>query len=133
MKKILSLLLLLTCTVFSVQAQIYNEIDSNGNITQRDESDNKNFNPNNRDSVKNDKIIPHGVWVWTVDRTFGDITPAELDTMPHLYQNSIYSTGVYGEYNTIGNNFSSRLSRIFIDRPVISNFYFTDSYDYMHN
>ena len=132
MKKILSLLLLLTCTVFSVQAQIYNEIDSNGNITQRDESDNKNFNPNNRDSVKNDKIIPHGVWVWTVDRTFGDITPAELDTMPHLYQNSIYSTGVYGEYNTIGNNFSSRLSRIFIDRPVISNFYFTDSYDYMH-
>ena len=68
--------------------------------------------------------------MWTVDRRFGDIRPAELDTMPHLYQNSIYNTGLYGEYNTTGNNYSPRLSRIFIDRPQTDQFFFTQPYDY---
>lgn len=111
-----------------MHAQVYNQIDESGNITQRDER-NGIFNPNSRDSVKN-KEIPRGVHVWTVDRHFGDIRPAELDTMPHLYQNTIFNTGVYGEYNSIGNNYTPRLSRIFIDRKPTSNFYFTQPYDY---
>ena len=129
-KRILFFLLLSTaCTTFNVQAQVFNEIDEDGNITQRNE--NRNFNPNRRDSVNRNKEVPKGVWAWTIDRTFGDVTPTPLDTMPHLYQNSIYSTGRYGEYNTIGNNYSPRLNRIFIDRPATSQFLFTDTYSYV--
>ncbi len=128
MKKETATLLLFACIATAVQAQVYNQIDENGQITQRDER-NGNFNPNRRDSVQN-KEIPRGVRAWTVDRQFGDIHPTELDTMPHLYQNTIFNTGIYGEYNSIGNNYSSRLSRIVIDRPQTSQFFFTQPYDY---
>lgn len=128
MKKEITTLLLLVCMATAVQAQVYNQIDEDGFITQRDES-NGNFNPNRRDSVQN-KEIPRGVHVWTVDRHFGDIHPAEVDTIPHLYQNTIFNTGVFGEYNTTGNNYTPRLSRIFIDRPVADEFFFTQPYDY---
>ena len=128
MKKEIATLLLFACIATAVQAQVYNQIDENGQITQRDER-NGNFNPNRRDSVQN-KEIPRGVRAWTVDRQFGDIHPTELDTMPHLYQNTIFNTGIYGEYNSIGNNYSSRLSRIVIDRPQTSQFFFTQPYDY---
>ena len=103
------------CTVSIAQGQVMNQIDANGNITQVDPN-NQNFNPNSHDSLHNNKEVPKGVWAWKIDRRFGDIIPTQPDTVPHLYQNSIYATGLYGEYNTIGNNFSSRLSRIFIDR-----------------
>ena len=121
-------ILVLSCMATAVQAQVYNQIDEDGNITQRDES-NGNFNPNRRDSVQN-KEIPRGVRAWTVDRLFGDIRPAELDTMPHLYQNTIFNTGVYGEYNTTGNNYTPRLSRIVTDRPLHARFFFTQPYDF---
>ena len=124
------LLLLIVCIPCGVQAQVYNEMDADGNINQYNESGYQNFNPNKRDSVKGEKEVPKGVWVWTVDRRFGDIRPAEHDTMPHLYQNSIYNTGLYGEYNTTGNNYSPRLSRIFIDRQLTDEFFFTQPYDY---
>ena len=125
--------ILLAACVVMAQAQGYNQMDASGNITQYGMDDNGtgNFNPNKRDSLKSDKEVPKGVWAWTVDRHFGDITPTELDTMPHLYQNSIYATGRYGEYNTLGNNYTARLSRIFIERPAISDFFFVDNYDYV--
>jgi len=135
MKKILSLLFTLSaCTALSLQAQVYNEMDADGNITQRSEQDGtyQNFNPNRRDSVKTNKEVPKGVKAWTVDRHFGDVRPADLDTVPHLYQNSIFATGLYGEYNTIGNNYTTRLSRIFIDRPHTSEFFFVDGYSFMN-
>ena len=124
------LLLLMVCMPRGVQAQVYNEMDADGNINQYDESGNQNFNPNKRDSVKGEKEVPKGVWVWTVDRRFGDIRPAEHDTMPHLYPNTTFNTGTYGEYNTTGNNYSPRLSRIFIDRRQTEEFFFTQPYDY---
>lgn len=128
MKKHLYILLFLIGIAPAVQAQVYNQIDEMGNITQRDEN-NGNFNPNNRDTVRH-KEIPMSVHAWTIDRHFGDIRPTELDTMPHLYQNSIFNTGIFGEYNSTGNNYSPRLSRIFIDRPMTSDFFFTQPYDY---
>ena len=120
---------LLTACMTTMQAQTIQEMDGNGNVTNSF-GPNGNFNPNKRDSLGSNKEIPRGVWAWTVDRRFGDITPCELDTMPHLYQNSIYNTGRYGEYNSIGNNYSTRLSRIFIDRKPFSEFYFVDGYDF---
>lgn len=126
------LIILLLSALFAVNlpAQVYNEMDADGNITQRDERESGNFNPNRRDSTHSSKEIPHGVYVWRIDRRFGDVRPAELDTMPHLYQNSIYSTGLFGEFNTTGNNYTPRQSRIFIDRPKTSEFFFTQPYDY---
>ena len=128
-KKRYLLLLVAACTALALQAQVYNEMDTNGNITQVDEYG--NFNPNRRDSTKSsNKEVPKGVKAWTVDRRFGDIRPAELDTMPHLYQNTIYNTGVYGEYNSTGNNYTPRQNRIFTDRRAFGEFIFVDPYDY---
>ena len=129
-----ALYFLLTACMTTMQAQVFQELDANGNVSQSYNADgttNGNFNPNRRDSLGSNKEVPKGVWAWKVDRIFGDITPCELDTMPHLYQNSIYSTGRYGEYNTVGNNYTTRLSRIFMDRTPTSEFYFVDGYDYM--
>lgn len=129
MTRILSIILFALCTVMTVQAQIVTDAD--GNVVQNpNDLLNRNFNPNNRDSLNSDKEVPKGVWAWTVDRRFGDITPTPLDTMPHLFQNSIYATGRYGEYNTIGNNYAARQSRIFIDRKPTSQFFFTDAYSF---
>ncbi len=124
--------MLTACIASSLQAQVYNEMDASGNITQRNEngSQSNSFNPNRRDSTKTNKEVPKGVWAWKVDRRFGDVIKAELDTMPHLYQNTVYNTGVYGEYNSIGNNYSSRQNRIFTDRKPFGEFIFVDSYDY---
>ncbi len=113
----------------AVPAQVYNEVDEMGNVTQRTTGQ-RGFNPNSRDSVKQHKEVPRGLRVWTIDRRFGEVTPAQTDTMPHLFQNTIYNHGLYGEYNTIGSNFTPRLSRIVIDRPETSEFFFTQPYSY---
>jgi len=126
---ILTILLLAGITAVSTKAQTYNSVDTSGNINQYD--DNGTFNPNRRDSTKTHKKIPRGVKAWRIDRRFGDVIPTELDTMPHLYQNSIYATGLYGEYNTLGSNYTPRQNRIFTDRADVSDFFFTQPYDYM--
>ena len=124
-----ALYFLLAACMTTMQAQVFQELDANGTITQSYNADgttNNNFNPNRRDSLGSNKEVPKGVWAWTVDRKFGVITPCELDTMPHLYQNSIYNTGLYGEYNSLGSNYTTRLNRIFIDSRPTSQFYFVD-------
>ncbi len=110
-------------------AQDYNQIDVDGNVTRRSEQGNGNFNKHKTDTTKA-KDIPRGLHVWTIDRRFGDIRPAEIDTMQHLYMNTIFNTGLYGEYNSVGNNYTARQSRIFIDRPEISDFFFVQPYSW---
>jgi hypothetical protein len=44
--------------------------------------------------------------------------------------NTVFTTGLRGEYNTTGNLGAPRINRIFIDRPENSQFIFTDPYDY---
>lgn len=125
----ISLLLAWLPLMLSAQTddQTYNQIDEFGNITQR--SENRNFNPHNNDTTRKSKVVPMGLKVWTVDRKFGDIYKAEVDTLPHLYPNTTLSMGKYGQYNTIGSNYLARQNRIFIDRPAFSQFYFTDVLD----
>lgn len=115
-------------SLLSSHAQTYNQVDAEGNFTQRNES-NGNFNPHNRDTTSTDKEVPKGIYVWTVDRKFGDIRKAEVDTLPHLYPQSTFATGRYMQFNTIGSNFTARQNRIFIDRPVEREFLLTDAYD----
>ncbi len=130
MNRLLIHLLFLLCGISAVHAQTYNQMTPDGNITQRDESRGGNFNPNSRDTTKTNKEIPIGLGYWKVDRRFGDVIKSEPDTIPHLYQNSIYNTGIYGEYNSLSNNYTARQSRIFIERPETSEFYFTQPYSF---
>ena len=107
-------------------AQTFGQTDDMGNNSQMVK--NRNFNPHNRDTTQQ-KTVPKGIYVWTVDRRFGDIMPAEVDTMPHLYPQSTMAPGMYGQYNTIGSNYTARQSRIFADRRPVSQQMFTDAYD----
>lgn len=45
--------------------------------------------------------------------------------------NSIFTTGLHGEYNTTGNLGAPRQARIFIDRNETNNFIFVNPYDYV--
>ena len=119
-------------TFSPLSAQVYNQIDEDGNVTQRDERKNRNFNPHNNDSTSSNKEVPVGIHVWTVDRKFGDVIPAVVDTMPHLFMNTTFNTGLYGEFNTTGNNFTARQSRIFVDRSIGEQFMFTEPYSYFN-
>lgn len=126
-------IVLLTACLMPAYGQTYNQIDENGRVSQRseDRERNRNFNPNSDDSTKT-KEIPIGIKVWTVDRKFGDITPAEIDTMPHMFMRTTFNEGLRGEYNTIGNNYSARQNRIFADRKLTSQFMFTQPYSYVN-
>ena len=81
--------LLLSSLHLVAQIQDFNQVDVNGNITQRNGVNNNITN----DSInKNkDKEIPKGLKVWTVDERFGDISPATPDTLSHMFQNSIFT------------------------------------------
>lgn len=115
----------------TVTAQIYNQMDESGQITQIDETANRNFNKHNKDTSHVNKEIPKGLYVWNIDRKFGDMTPAKPDTMPHLFMNTVFNTGLYGEYNTTGNNYTARQSRIVMDCPLTEQFIFTQPYSHM--
>ena len=115
------------CSIFTASAQdTYNQIDEMGNVTQR----NQNFNKHNNDTTSKNKEIPKGLQAWTVDRKFGNVIPTTPDTLAHLFPNSLLNSGMYGQYNTIGNNYSARENRIFIDRKESSSFIFTDPYSF---
>ena len=85
---------------------------------------------NSADSLGTDKEIPIGLHVWTVDRRFGDIKAATPDTLPHMFMNTIFTTGLRGEYNSTGNLGAPRINRVFIDRPQTESFIFTQPYDF---
>ncbi|MCR5130889.1 MAG: putative porin [Prevotella sp.] len=108
-----------------LHAQI-NSIDPSGEITTRDQ------NRSMGDSLGSDKEIPVGIKVWTVDERFGDRREAQVDTLPHMFPNTIFTTGMRGEYNSTGNLGAPRINRIFIDRQnTESQFLFTQPYDFV--
>lgn len=131
---VLSVAILLTATASNAVAQIdnrngnqfdqFNQMSPDGNISQRSSR-------NMADSLGTDKEIPKGIKVWTVDQRFGDRRQAELDTMSYMYPNTIFTTGLRGEYNTTGNLGAPRINRIFINRAETDQFLFTQPYDYI--
>lgn len=127
MKKIIAHILLLV-PVLPALAQYddtINSIDTDGNIT------NGRSRKNIADSLGTDKEIPEGIYVWKVDPKFGDRVMAQPDTIPHMFMNSIFTTGLRSEYNSLGNLGSPRQARIYIDRREESDFIFTDPYDFV--
>ena len=130
LQRVIVTLITIHISLFTASAQdrrTFNQVDESGNITQR--TDNDNFNKHSNDTTKN-KEVPKGYYSWTVDRKFGDIIPATPDTVHHLFVNTIFNSGIHGEYNTTGNNYTARQSRIFIDRRESSSFIFTDPYSF---
>lgn len=131
---VLAVAILLTATASNAVAQIdnrngnqfdqFNQMSPDGNISQRSSR-------NMTDSLGTDKEIPKGIKVWTVDQRFGDRRQAELDTMSYMYPNTIFTTGLRGEYNTTGNLGAPRINRIFINRAEADQFLFTQPYDYI--
>ena len=131
---VLAVALLLTAAASNAVAQIdnrngnqfdqFNQMSPDGNTNQRSSR-------NMADSLGTDKEIPKGIKVWTVDQRFGDRRQAELDTMSYMYPNTIFTTGLRGEYNTTGNLGAPRINRIFINRAEADQFLFTQPYDYI--
>ena len=102
----------------------FNQIDTDGNTIQRN-------NKSKKDSLGSNKEIPEGIKVWTVDTRFGDRKAAVPDTLSHLFMNSIFTTGLRGDYTTTGNLGAPRINRIVTDRPFGSQFIFTQPYDFI--
>lgn len=149
MKQRLTLILCLClCTVLPSVAQYPatsyttdaygNLVDAYGNIIEVDEYGNPILDENNnfiwgRDTTsKEEKIIPIGSYAWTINGRFGDVIPAEVDTLPDNFQNFNLTAGPTGQYNFLGNLGSPRLSRLFFDRKPYSNFIFADPFDYFY-
>ena len=126
MKKLLIFLTFAGFT-YSLSAQEFNTLREDGQFTPAQQRRNQGS-----DSIQSQhKEVPKGLKVWTVDELFGDRTPAIPDTVSHMYMNSIFTTGLRGEYNTLGNLGTPRLSRIFIERPDFENeFIFIQPFSY---
>lgn len=125
MKKLFTILFAASLISVNVMAQTddtYNQINADGTVNRRSSQ--------NADSLGSDKEIPKGIKTWTVSRKFGDRTPVQVDTLSHMFMNTIFTTGLRGEYNTTGNLGAPRINRIFIDRPETEQFIFTQPYDY---
>ena len=105
-----------------------NNFEDNG-FDDQGINESSNFNPHKNDSTKKNKEIPKGIYAWTVDRKFGDIRKVDVDTMPHLYPQSTLAMGKQMQFNTLGNNYTARQNRIFIDRKEKQQFAFTEVYD----
>ena len=114
---------LLATVVVGAKAQTISERNEDGSYTD--------VASLSRDSLKSSgKEVMQGIKVWTVDERFGDVRPAEPDTLQHMFMNDIFSSGKRGEYNTTGNLGSPRLNRIFIDRQQPQQFMFLQPLDY---
>lgn len=127
-RKLLFLCTILCVNVLAALAQSSNETLSDDGFTVVDNS----FNPNAaRDSLKaSHKKVPQGMYIWSIDKRFGDITPQVRDTTQHLFMNTIFTTGRYGEYNTTGNLGSPRIARIATDRDFSPRDEFLEPYSF---
>lgn len=122
--KILTLLFFIFPSIsFAQFDDNYNQIYAEGNMISRNKT-------NRKDSLKNEKEIPEGIKVWTIDSRFGDRKPAIPDTLSHMFMNTVFTTGLRGEYNTTGNLGAPRINRIFTDRQNEGQFIFTQPFDF---
>lgn len=122
--KILTLLFFIFPSIsFAQFDDNYNQIDAEGNMSSRNKT-------NRKDTLKNEKEIPEGIKVWTIDSRFGDRKPALPDTLSHMFMNTVFTTGLRGEYNTTGNLGAPRINRVFTDRQNEGQFIFTQPFDF---
>ncbi len=129
---ILTLLVLCCHTHVAAQQTISsrnNSLGSSASGLDRNQLD-RNGNPIDSTAVNDASSVPIGLYAWKVDNRFGNITPVPIDTLQHAFQNTNDMGGMTGQFNYLGNLGSPRLSRIFFDRRDVSQFLFTDPYDF---
>ena len=130
MKRYLSIVVFNFVALTLVHAQ-----DSYEGLEDQFDASTNTFNPNGKSKGKGSgkedkKEAPRGMYVWTIDPLFGDRIPVERDTLQHLFMNTVFTSGMHGEYNTTGNLGAPRQNRIFIDRSHIPTYLFTDALDF---
>ena len=147
MKKFLLALLLILLLPASVVGQNFGDDNkyrrlgqgSNRNNINQSESSDENANEENgsnifgrhKDKNKKKNQIPTGLRVWEADPRFGTVDSVQIDTFSHNFQNANFTEGIHGQYNTLGNLGSPRLSRLFANRPLdFSYFFFKEPYDF---
>lgn len=109
----------------AIHAQrIISELESNTDLSM-------DARPDSVSSSSKDKkkVVPNDVRAWNVDEKYGNITPTHVDTLHHMFMNTDLPEGLQGQYHTLGNVGSPRLSRIFMQRPDMPDFIFTWPYD----
>lgn len=77
--------------------------------------------------------VPEGIFAWHINDRFGDILPANYDTIPHRFQNENQTMGPMGHYNYTGNLGAPRISRYFYEQGAnmqTNPFIFKIPYDY---
>jgi hypothetical protein len=125
MRKLFYIIAMLVGVTAGAFAQDFNQLNSDDTFAP---VTNKRITS---DSIQSQhKEIPRGVKMWTVDELFGDREEAEPDTAGYMFMNTIFTTGLMGEYNSLGNLGSPRISRIFADRYEEDNYMFLRPYDF---
>ncbi|MGL5271920.1 MAG: putative porin, partial [Phocaeicola sp.] len=131
MKRIVACLLIITASLqVSLFAQnVLNPMGSSASGLDQGNYD-RNGNPIDTTAVVDSKSVPIGLYSWKVDNYFGNITEVPVDTIQLGFQNSNDTGGYTGQYNYLGNLGSARISRIYFDRNDVSQFMFSDPYDF---
>lgn len=128
MRNLLVIVLFVISSGLSAAAQ--NLFDENGNRIDGSDRQNQSHFASDEDSTDTEEEIPVGMFVWKVNDTFGDRIKSEIDTMSYQFQNANFTDGVTGQYNTLGNMGSPRISRLYMARKVMSDFIFADPFDF---
>lgn len=71
-----------------------------------------------------------GIRTWTVDEMSGLTDSVAVDTMPHNFQNTMYTEGYKGFYSSLGNMGSPRQARVFTLRPEMNYYIFSQPFDF---
>ncbi len=132
MRKPNILLIFFLMLATAVTAQDYNDFNrltDNGDFTSAEMRNRRDRL--RRDSAKTNTEVPERLNVWTIDERYGDVIKSEPDTLQYLFMNTQFTSGIYGEYNTLGNLGAPRQNRIFIDRAPQQQFVFMNPYRYI--
>lgn len=120
-KYLLPLLFLFLFVLRSSAQRIVTELETNTDLSMDSRPDST--------SSKTKKVVPNDIRAWVVDEKYGNMNDTYVDTLHHLFMNTDLPEGIEGHYHTLGNVGSPRMSRIFMERPIMSEFMFTTPFD----
>ena len=72
-----------------------------------------------------------GIRVWTINDASGLSDSVAVDTTSHAFQNTTFTTGTKGFYNSLGNLGSPRKSKLYSLRPEMADYIFIQPYDFL--
>lgn len=71
-----------------------------------------------------------GIRVWTINDASGLSDSVAVDTTSHAFQNTTFTTGTKGFYNSLGNLGSPHKSKLYSLRPEMTDYIFIQPYDF---